>query len=69
MTYRNLQEFIQDLDRKGMLHIIEAEVDSHLEITEITDRVSKQAGKALLFKNVKGSPYPVLINSWGLMNG
>lgn len=65
MTYRNLQEFIQDLDRKGMLHIIEAEVDSHLEITEITDRVSKQAGKALLFKNVKGLPYPVLINSMG----
>ncbi|MDZ5010909.1 menaquinone biosynthesis decarboxylase, partial [Clostridium perfringens] len=44
---------------------ITAEVDSELEITEITDRVSKEYGPALLFENVKGSKYPVLINAMG----
>ena len=43
------------------------EVDAELEITEITDRVSKSphGGKALLFENVKGSKIPVLINAFG----
>ncbi|WP_442603340.1 menaquinone biosynthesis decarboxylase [Paenibacillus sp. KN14-4R] len=65
MAYKDLQHFIQDLDKQGHLHTIDVEVDSHLEITEITDRVSKRYGKALLFTNVKHSPYPVLINSMG----
>lgn len=65
MAYKNLQDFINVLKEKDLLHEIEAEVDSNLEITEITDRVSKKYGKALLFKKVKNSPYPVLINSLG----
>ena len=40
-------------------------VDPHLEITEITDRVSKRFGPALLFRNVIGSEFPVLINQFG----
>ena len=40
-------------------------MDPELEITEITDRVSKRGGPALLFENVKGSEYPVLINTFG----
>lgn len=65
MAYKDLQQYIDDLRKKELLNEIEVEVDSDLEITEITDRVSKQYGKALLFKNVKNSPYPVLINSMG----
>lgn len=65
MAYKDLQDFIKDLDNKGLLKRISTEVDSELEITEITDRVSKKYGPALLFENVKGSPYPVLINAMG----
>ena len=42
-----------------------AEVDPHLEIAEITDRVTKSGGPALLFRNVRGSPMPLLINQFG----
>lgn len=65
MAYKDLQDFIRHLDEKGLLRRIKIEVDSELEITEIADRISKQYGPALLFENVKGSPYPVLINAMG----
>jgi 4-hydroxy-3-polyprenylbenzoate decarboxylase len=65
LAYKDLQDFIRYLDERGQLKTICAEVDPELEITEITDRVSKKYGPALLFKNVKGSPYPVLINAMG----
>ncbi len=65
MAYSDLQEFIKRLEKEGELVRITVEVDSELEITEITDRVSKQYGKALLFENVKDSKYPVLINAMG----
>jgi 4-hydroxy-3-polyprenylbenzoate decarboxylase len=65
MGYRDLQDFIGHLANKGLLKTINTEVDSELEITEITDRVSKQYGPALLFEKVKGSKYPLLINAMG----
>jgi 4-hydroxy-3-polyprenylbenzoate decarboxylase len=65
MAYKDLNEFIQILENKGELKRITAEVDPELEITEITDRVSKRKGPALLFENVKGSKFPVLINAFG----
>jgi len=65
VAYDNLRACIKDLQDQGELHTIDTQVDSYLEITEITDRISKQYGKALLFTNVKNSPYPVLINSMG----
>lgn len=65
MAYKDLQEFIRVLDTAGELKRITTTVDSYLEITEITDRVSKAGGPALLFENVKGSAYPVLINALG----
>ncbi|AKA71863.1 menaquinone biosynthesis decarboxylase [Clostridium scatologenes] len=63
--YKNLQDFIRHLEEKGMLKRIKAEVNAELEITEIADRISKKYGPALLFENVKGSDYPVLINAMG----
>lgn len=63
--YKNLQDFVMHLEEKGLLKRIKSEVDSELEITEIADRVSKKYGPALLFENVKGSDYPVLINAMG----
>lgn len=67
MAYRDLREFIDVLERKGLLHRVKVEVDPVLEITEITDRISKSGGPALLFEKVKGSSFPVLINAFGSM--
>ena len=68
MAYNDLREWISALERAGELKRIRAEVDPILEISEITDRVSKSkdGGPALLFENVKGyRGWPVLINQFG----
>ena len=62
---RDLREWIALLEREGELRRISAEVDPDLEITEITDRVVKSGGPALLFENPKGSKHPLLINQFG----
>lgn len=66
-SYRDLREFIAYLERRGKLKRIKAPVSAELEITEITDRVSKskEHNYALLFENVRGSSMPVLINALG----
>jgi 4-hydroxy-3-polyprenylbenzoate decarboxylase len=61
----DLRAWIALLEREGELHRVSAEVDPYLEITEITDRVVKSGGPALLFENVKGSSHPLLINQFG----
>lgn len=70
MAFYDLREFINALESRGMLKRIKTPVDYNLEITEITDRVSKMEGKknvALLFENVKGYDMPVLMNAFGSM--
>lgn len=64
MAYRGLDEFISDLEKNSELHRIKVFVDPELEITEVTDRIIKTGGKALLFENT-GTAFPVLINSFG----
>jgi 4-hydroxy-3-polyprenylbenzoate decarboxylase len=64
MAYSNLSAFINELEKKDDLLRIKAFVDPVLEITEITDRISKAGGKALLFENT-GTDFPVLINAFG----
>lgn len=65
MVYDSLGDFVAALERAGQLQRIEAEVDPHLEISEITNRVVKRGGPALLFTNVRGSTFPVLTNQFG----
>lgn len=65
MAYKDLREFIRALEARGLLKRIRERVSPLLEITEITDRVSKSGGPALLFENVEGTPVPVLINAFG----
>jgi 4-hydroxy-3-polyprenylbenzoate decarboxylase len=65
MAYKDIQRFMKVLERKKQLKRITAVVNAKYEITEITDRISKQNGPALLFEQVKDSPYPVLINTFG----
>ena len=52
------------LEREGELVRVTAEVDPHLEVTEIVDRTVKAGGPALLFENPKSS-HPLLINQFG----
>ncbi|MGB8259643.1 MAG: UbiD family decarboxylase [Terracidiphilus sp.] len=81
MAYDDLRDWIKALEKAGELKRIREEVSPELEITEITDRVSKigakpaagktrgdyaPGGPALLFENVKGHPgHQVLINQFG----
>ncbi|WP_446809646.1 4-hydroxy-3-polyprenylbenzoate decarboxylase [Methylomonas sp. 2BW1-5-20] len=65
MKYRDLRDFIEQLEKQGELKRIKPEVDPVLEMTVICDRVLKQGGPALLFENPKGSNIAVLGNLFG----
>src|ERR1035438_8338077 len=66
MAYDDLRDWIKTLEKHGELKRIREEVSPELEITEITDRVSKSGGPALLFENIKGHPgHKVFINQFG----
>ncbi len=68
MPFDDLRQWIAALDRAGELKRIKTEADPILEITEITDRVSKSknGGPALLFQTIKGYPNAqLLINQFG----
>src|SRR5688500_11528408 len=65
MPYASLEEFVRRLESLGELKRISYPADPHLEITEITDRVVKAGGPALLFEKPKGSEVPLLINAFG----
>lgn len=64
MPYSGLSDFIALLEKKGELIRIRTFVDPLLEIAEITDRIVKNKGKALLFENT-GTNFPLLINLFG----
>lgn len=65
MQYKDLREFIDALEKQGLLVRVKAEVDPYLEITEICDRTLRSQGPALLFENPKGSSIPILANLFG----
>ena len=65
MPYSDLQSFALALESTNELCRIDALVDPHLEIAEIYSRVVRREGPALLFENVRGSNYPLLINPLG----
>ena len=65
MKYRDLREFIGQLEARGELRRVSPPVDPHLEITEICDRTLRRQGPALLFENPKGHEVPVLANLFG----
>jgi len=65
MKYKDLRDFIAQLEQQGELQRISLEVDPHLEMTEICDRTLRGKGPALLFENVKNSTVPVLANLFG----
>ncbi len=65
MEYKDLRDFIAQLEAMGELKRITAPVSTHLEMTEICDRVLRAQGPALLFENVAGHNMPVLANLFG----
>jgi 4-hydroxy-3-polyprenylbenzoate decarboxylase len=68
VAFADLREFVAHLEKTGQLRRVSTPVARDLEISEITDRISKRAGEdnvALLFENVEGFSMPVLINAFG----
>ena len=65
MGYRDLRDFIAQLEARGELKRVQVEVDPKLEMTELCDRVLKAGGPALLFERAKGATMPVLGNLFG----
>lgn len=65
MEYRDLRDFLRQLEALGELKRVSAPVDPCLEMTEICDRVLKAGGPAILFENPKGFSTPVVGNLFG----
>ena len=65
MRYRDLRDFIAQLEKLGELKRVGAEVSPALEMTEICDRVLRSGGPALLFQKPAGFDMPVLGNLFG----
>ena len=69
MNYRDLRDFIRQLENQGQLKRVPQPVSTHLEMTALSDQVLRAGGPALLFEqalhNGQRSPYPVLTNLFG----
>ncbi len=65
MQYKDLRDFIEQLEARGKLLRISQSIDTDLEMTEIADRTLRAGGPALLFENPKGHDMPVLANLFG----
>ncbi|MCS5712692.1 4-hydroxy-3-polyprenylbenzoate decarboxylase [Candidatus Berkiella aquae] len=65
MKYEDLRDFIRHLAEKDQLKRVSASVDPFLEMTEISHRVLRQQGPALLFESPKNHSIPVLTNLFG----
>src|SRR6516164_1506522 len=57
--------FVRALEQRSELVRVRRRVDPHLEVSAIADRVMKSGGPALLFEDVGGSSFPLLINAYG----
>lgn len=65
MSYKSLRECANDLEKTGQLVRIKEQLDPNLEIAEVHRRVYDKKGPALLFENVKGSPFQAISNIYG----
>lgn len=65
MKYKDLRDFIHQLEKIGQLKRVKMEISTDLEMTEIADRTLRAGGPAILFENAKGHTIPVLANLFG----
>lgn len=68
MTYKSMQSVVDDLERSGQLLRIKSQVDPNLEMAEIHRRVYDCQGPAILFENVKDSPFRAISNLYGTID-
>jgi 4-hydroxy-3-polyprenylbenzoate decarboxylase len=67
-VYPDLRAFLEYLESRKALVRVKAEVDPHLEITEILNRLLAKGGPAVLFENVRGSSVPLVANVYGTLD-
>ena len=65
MAYRDLRDFMAQLEATGDLRRVHEPVSPHLEMTALSDRVLRAGGPALLFEEPAGHHMPVLTNLFG----
>lgn len=65
MTYSSLKDCVVDLEETKQLRRVKEPVDPYLEMAEIQRRLYERQGPAVLFENVKGSPFPAVCNLFG----
>ncbi len=65
MAYRDLREFMAQLELDGQLRRVTEPVSPHLEMTALCDRVLRAGGPALLFERAGDQGMPVLGNLFG----
>ena len=68
MSYKDLRDFMAQLERVGELRRMNEPVSPHLEMTALCDRVLRAGGPALLFERPTGHRMPVLANLFGTTN-
>ncbi|MFP4398407.1 MAG: UbiD family decarboxylase [Desulfonatronovibrio sp.] len=67
MNYKNTMQCLNALEARGDLVRIDKEVDPNIEAGAIQRRVFQNCGPALLFTNVRGTPFPMAANMFGTM--
>jgi len=65
LAWDGMAAFVRGLEQRDDLVRVRRRVDPHLEVSAIADRVMKSGGPALLFEDVGGSAFPLLINAFG----
>jgi len=65
MAWDGMGAFVRALEQRGELVRVRQPVNARLEVAAVADRVVKQGGPALLFENVPGARFPLLINAFG----
>ena len=67
MAFTDMQSFMRVLEARGLLKRVTAPVNAELEVTEIATRLVREGGPAVLFENVEGASYPLVVNLLGTM--
>ena len=67
MAFTDMQSFMRVLEARGLLKRVSIPVSPELEVTEIATRLVREGGPAVLFENVEGAKYPLVVNLLGTM--
>lgn len=65
MKYRDLRDFVQQLEARDQLRRVQESISPRLEMTAIGDAVLRAGGPALLFERPAGYKMPCLTNLFG----